>query len=502
LTPYKDHLYIALMPGDLDRAYRRLIRAYPRGPRRDELLDTLLEAAPADRRRPTVREGVDLVRHGLRARLGYPRSRAVVVMVFLVALTGAFFTGAAGHRLGWEFAPPLPSGAAADKITGTALPGVKVWGGGNPGVVVPQSDGEGIEYGYATYWIRHTAATRDLTGYTAGARERLAAAGWRIHDYAYQAPEDMVDGGQESSATFWADRPGLVLGYQAALYTGMPDYDSDGGVTLTLRRQEPRWLGLFAWPAAALGFAALWLVAGWAGRRFSTAGVPGPLPAVVVGIALLLLLPSLVLLPVPDSPGQSPWWAGLYNGYGWLSTPLVLAALVLVGAALVPPSPLGRGFRFLRRRPRVAAAGGALLLLGGAAAVAVPAVRTEPPVVPPACRPAPGPPAAPADSALGDSRWVHVYVDPASAPHQRALITAAMRRSWAGADSELVWDPGSAAFRDEYCRGAEVPASAVASLPYFFPFELDVPADYPALLQEVQGMPGVVAVHRVPDQAG
>jgi hypothetical protein len=42
----------------------------------------------------------------------------------------------------------------------------------------------------------------------------------------------------------------------------------------------------------------------------------------------------------------------------------------------------------------------------------------------------------------------------------------------------------------------------VAGLPYFFPFELDVPGDYPALLHEVDGMPGVVAVHRVPQQAG
>jgi hypothetical protein len=99
-----------------------------------------------------------------------------------------------------------------------------------------------------------------------------------------------------------------------------------------------------------------------------------------------------------------------------------------------------------------------------------------------------------------DSRSVHVYVDPASTPHQRALITAAMRRSWAGGDGDLVWDPGSADFRADYCDGGVVPAAAVPALPYFFTFQLDVPADYPALLQEVQGMPGVVAVHRVPDQ--
>src|ERR1700754_2988303 len=105
------------MSGDLARTYRRLIRAYPRGPRRDELLDTLLEAAPADRRRPTLKEGVNLIRHGLRARLGYPRSRAVVVMVFRTGLIGAYFGGAATSRLGWQFASPVPSAATAATVT-------------------------------------------------------------------------------------------------------------------------------------------------------------------------------------------------------------------------------------------------------------------------------------------------------------------------------------------------------------------------------------------------
>jgi len=489
------------MSADLGRAYRRLLRAYPRGPRREELLDTLLEAAPAGRRRPTVGEGVNLIRHGLRARLGYPRSRAVVVMVFLVGLVGAYFGGAAGSRLGLQFVPTAPSAATAAAITSTVFPGLKVWGGGKPEVIVAQSDGEGIEYGYQTYWLRHTDATRDLTGYAAGVKDRLTAAGWRIHDYTYQAPEDMVDGGQDSSVKFWADRPGLVLGYEGDLWTGMPDYDSDGGSTLTLRKTPPPWLGLFGWPGAVLGFAVAWFLAAWASRRFNGFGFPGPLPGIVTGLLLLLALPSMLLIPVPDSPGQAPWWAGIESGYGFLLLPTVLVALMLVGAA-VPD--IGRGLRFLGRHPRSAAAGAAVVVLGLVAAAVLPKVLDKPAIVaaPGPCHPAPGPPAAPADSAVGDSKTVHVYVDPATTAHQRALVTAAMRRSWAGTDGDLVWDPGSAAFRDEYCRGASVPAAAVPALPYFFTFELDVPGDYPALLQEVQGMPGVVAVHRVPEQAG
>ena len=489
------------MSDDLGRAYRRLLHAYPRGPRRDELLDTLLEAAPAGRHRPTVKETVNLIRHGLRARLGYPRSRAVVVMVFLVALLGAYLGGAAGSRLGWTFASPVPSAAESAEITGTVFPGLKVWGGGHPDVIVAQSDGEGVEYGSAAYWLRHDAATRDLTGYAAGVKDRLVAAGWEIHDDTYQPPEDMVDGGQDSELSFWADRSGVILGYSASLWTGMPDYDSDGGMRLTLRRSAPAWLAAFGWTAAAAGFALVWLLAAWTSRRFSSLGVPGPLPGIVTGFMLFLFLPSILLFPVPDSPGQAPWWAGLENGYGFLPLPLILAAIMLFGAALAG---IGRGIRFLGRHPRASAAGGLLVALGLVAALTLPGHFAKAPALsaPPPCHPAAGPPPAPSDAEVGDSRTVHIYVDPATTPHQRALVTAAMRRSWAGTDEDLVWDPASPAFRDEYCRGATVPAAAVASLPYFFPFELDVPGDYPALLQEVQGMPGVVAVHRVPHQAG
>lgn len=477
------------MSDRIGAAYRWLLRVYPRGARRAELEGTLLDAG---RGRPTVRESMNLIRHGLRARLGYPRGGAVVVLVFLVGLAGAYFGGAAGHRLGWQFAPPMPSGAAAEEITATVFPGLKVWGGGDADVIVGQSDGEGIEYGYVTYWLRHTDATRDLTTYATGARERLIAAGWRVHDYTYQPPEDMVDRGQDSSVTFWAERPGLVLGFEQDLWTGMPPYDADGGNILTLRRQEPPWLGFFAWPGAVLGFAVAWLLAAWTGRRFWTAGVPGGVPGVVAGLTLVLLLPSALLVPVPDSPGQAPWWAGLGNGITSATIPVLLAVIMLIAAVLIGPNPLRTA---IGRHPRLLITGAALVAAGVLLAVTLPRAGRH--LTAPPCHPRPGPPA---ETPQINTKTVHVYVDPRSTDHQRALITAAMRRSWAGADGELVWDPASAAFRAEYCDGATVPAAAVPTLPYFFTFELDVPTDYPALLQEVQGMTGVVAVHRVPEQ--
>ncbi len=119
--------------------------------RREELLDTLLQAAPPGRRRrrPTVGEAVDIVRCGLRARLGRPRSRGVVVYAVLVMLAGAYLGAFATHRIGWEFAPPLPSGQPAARLSATAFPGLQVWGGGDAELFVPQDDGEGIRYGSA-----------------------------------------------------------------------------------------------------------------------------------------------------------------------------------------------------------------------------------------------------------------------------------------------------------------------------------------------------------------
>jgi hypothetical protein len=57
----------------LERRYRRLLLAYPkayRAERGDEIVGTLLDAAPPDRRRPAVRQAAALIFGGLRVRLG------------------------------------------------------------------------------------------------------------------------------------------------------------------------------------------------------------------------------------------------------------------------------------------------------------------------------------------------------------------------------------------------------------------------------------------------
>ncbi len=57
----------------LERRYRRLLVAYPAGyrdRRADEIVGTILDAAPPGRRRPSLADAADLVAGGLRQRIG------------------------------------------------------------------------------------------------------------------------------------------------------------------------------------------------------------------------------------------------------------------------------------------------------------------------------------------------------------------------------------------------------------------------------------------------
>jgi hypothetical protein len=83
----------------LELAYRRLLLAYPadyRNERGDELVSTLLAAAPPGRRRPTIAEAFDLLYHGIRTRarvtrgtLTGPAAADELVRAAVVSLTVA-----------------------------------------------------------------------------------------------------------------------------------------------------------------------------------------------------------------------------------------------------------------------------------------------------------------------------------------------------------------------------------------------------------------------------
>jgi hypothetical protein len=75
----------------LERGYRRLLRAYPAWYRRDrgeEILDTLLAAAPHGRTWPSLRDSGALILGGLRVRAGQARRLTTAVNLRLAVLLG------------------------------------------------------------------------------------------------------------------------------------------------------------------------------------------------------------------------------------------------------------------------------------------------------------------------------------------------------------------------------------------------------------------------------
>ena len=508
------------MTDDLSRHYRRLIRVYPPGSRRDELLDTLLECAPEGRRRPALGEAVNLVRFGARARLGRPCSAMVVVIAVFVALVGAFLGAAGAARLSWETAPALPSGAEAAELTSTVFPGMTVWGGGDAGLFVDRPDGEGIEYGYADYWVKHTPATRDVAGFAEATRQRLEAAGWQIRSAVlpsvYPGMEPTPEE-QRYTRSFWATRDGLVLDFSIDYRPDVPWYDSDGSARFQLSRAAPAQVLGATVLGALLGAMAGWLLTGWVSRRTEPSRVLTAVVTLTTSFALFLMLPALLLsLPAilqwigpPDERVTEPFWAGLvYLGDG----PAILAGFLVLGilpVSALPRSPAalqdrirqGRAtrrrlrralsLRGLRQRPVTFVAlltGVAMLSVVGLqkADTALAAERQQcAPRVPPAA-------ADPADTRL--SRVSRIFVSTQATPDQLNLIEAAIHRVTATAGYSFNRDSLSADFRTTYCGDARLPQALGRILPWYYTVWFSSPGAFGALEAEVGLMPGVLAV--------
>ena len=102
---------------DLHVRYRRLMFAYPREYRRRrgaEIADTYIEMAAEGQRWPRGRDAVSLLRHGLRARLGRPRSRVVVPLTIMAMLVGGLSAAAAGARAAWGASTGLTARQTAE----------------------------------------------------------------------------------------------------------------------------------------------------------------------------------------------------------------------------------------------------------------------------------------------------------------------------------------------------------------------------------------------------
>jgi len=286
----------------LDKRYRRLLLFYPRAYRRqhgEELVTTLLDAAPAGRVRPARGEVLDLVRGGLRQRFRLPVGRRMVVLAALVAIGTGAFGGTAGTWLGLRIAAGLPDRAAQQAIADV------VWGQHYDGRLFDPIDGRrptGVGSRTPPAWS------------FAAARDRLTAAGWDVR----QIEADPMSG----------PGPALVGGRHG---TRIRVEQADGLVWLELWPARPAGtlpLAVVGWLAGAV---AGWLLAAWAGYVYR---IEATAPRIAVATRAEVLWWSPPVHRVAMALGTAvcafalfePVWM-LYIGMGLLTDPQTVQGL-------------------------------------------------------------------------------------------------------------------------------------------------------------------------------
>jgi hypothetical protein len=323
----------------LATGYRLLLCVYPKGSRRGELTDTLLMAAEAGHVRGPIAT-LNLLRHGMRARLGRPFSKGVVVLAILVSILSGFLSASLANRIGWQAAPALPSGAERARLAEMLTPGL-------PAQWHELTDGPFRDVGGETdaasigYYTDRTPATENVDAFLAGLRQRLDAAGWRVIDTSPIGSTDIGTGARtNNSQALIARNDELVLQFEG---------HTEGLLTVSIYRAEPRWLTGSTLTVGLFGMLGGWLLTGWASRRLERRRWATLLAATAAVGGLILLIPawllgSLVFLgtlsdtTVPDGP----FWRGLVptDEFGGMTYPAGAAiAAALAISVLCPPRP-------------------------------------------------------------------------------------------------------------------------------------------------------------------
>ncbi|MFG1675249.1 hypothetical protein [Micromonospora sp. NPDC049282] len=331
----------------LDHRYRRLLLAYPRAYRRErgsEILGLLLDSAPPGRTRPTVREAADLIRGGLRCRLGRPASRTVGVWAALTALICGLFTASLAARLAWETSRPQPDRAEFTAVFTEAFPGHRL---GDDVSTAPAlfvyynhplrlSQWRGILLGDGGEYQEGSASGLtsgpmpvDQDRALATAVQRLEADGWQVYGPTSTVLQTCAAARCERTdepveTTLVARRGDTVV---RATFEDPDTYGSY--LEVELQRATPPAVLPAAVLAGVVVGALAWLVFGWVSRR--TQGRRG-VPLLLGGVLVLWWAPAL--LAAPSLAGHHldephPSWHPLWE---WLGQP-TLSLFLLVGLA-------------------------------------------------------------------------------------------------------------------------------------------------------------------------
>jgi hypothetical protein len=340
--------------GRLAARYRRLLYAYPPGTRREELLDTLLDASPSGRTRPTAIETVNLVRHGMRTRLGRPKSTGVVVMAVFVAIITGFLGASVTARVAWEAAPSFPQGAALahigddiyagrpyeedhDEALGVAYGTSRGWG---ESILWGQNE----EYAFGTQTLSTDAIPGDYQAWIPAVRDRLVTHGWTIQEE-YPTGATRIDTGEMhvDGRELVATRDGLSM-LVSATTNQEPEVPGAFWSSVEIVRAPPGWLSALAVGSGLVVALFGWLLTGWVSRRTEHSGAVIRTPAVIaVGLMLPGTLWGLLFL-VTDvfrigRPGWPFWWPIVTYGWFFTQVATLLIIAVLIVAALQRPEP-------------------------------------------------------------------------------------------------------------------------------------------------------------------
>jgi hypothetical protein len=332
----------------LARRYRRLLWCYPRSWRRsraDEVVALLLDTAPPGRTRPGVRETVDLIRGGLRCRLGRPTSSTVVAWAALTAVICGLFAAALASRAGWETSRPQPDRAEAGAILTDVFPGHDLGDIDVPpalfvvyGHALSMNSlhsllfGDGGEYqeGATGAWASG-APPVPADQILATARQRLTGAGWRVYDPqvdSYTGCTDKLCGTPQliTNTELLARRGDTILTASISTQTS-----ADGSyLSVELHRAPPPAVLPAGLLGGLLGAVAGWLLFGWASRRTEGRWTNAPAKTLYVVTMVLWWLPVALAAPslLQHHLGEPhPAWHPLWE---WLGQP-VASLLFVVG---------------------------------------------------------------------------------------------------------------------------------------------------------------------------
>ncbi|MEV4703754.1 hypothetical protein [Actinoplanes sp. NPDC049316] len=331
--------------------YRVVLRAYPKGPRREELFDTLTESG---RTRPALREIPNLLRHGMRARLGRPAGRGIVVIAVLIALSTGLLGAAVASRLAWETAPDFPHGARLAAIQETVFPGMRHRAERDsdalfldirePSVTEVLLHGHDEDVAFATLAIgpEDRFVRGDYRAWTETTAARLAASGWDVGPTVPTGATEIATGRLMQDGTdLKATRGGITMTVEA-LTSVVDTPPGSFEATATLERRTPAHVSVLTWLGWLAGALVGWLLTGWVSRRteHASAGVRSLTrePAVV---ALVLLTPltlagTLILLvqTAGGPPGVPFWFYSVTYGYGLTRIAALISLVPVVAAAL------------------------------------------------------------------------------------------------------------------------------------------------------------------------